>query len=89
MRSQLQNNQSKMDWRCGSNSRVQNPEFKPHSHQKNKNKKELNRVNTKVKRTGKMPTIGEGFQSVTQRQKADGRMVTEEGKWPGMQTRAL
>jgi hypothetical protein len=33
----LQNNQSKIDWRCGSSGRVvQNPEFKPSSHPKNK-----------------------------------------------------
>jgi hypothetical protein len=41
MRSHLQNKQSKMEWRCGSSSKVsalqsQSPEFKPQSHQKKK-----------------------------------------------------
>jgi hypothetical protein len=41
MRLHLQTNQSKMEWRCGSNRRVpalqvQSPEFKPKSNQKEK-----------------------------------------------------
>jgi hypothetical protein len=44
MRPNLQNNQSKMDWRCGSSDRIpalqaQSPEFKPQSHQKKRKKR--------------------------------------------------
>jgi hypothetical protein len=43
-----QNNQSKMDWRCGSSGRgpvlqVQSPELKPQSHQKKKKKAKVSK----------------------------------------------
>jgi hypothetical protein len=56
----LQNNQSKVNWKCGSSNRVpdlpvpdlqmQNPEFKPQSHKKKKKKER--------KKAAKLPGTG-------------------------------
>jgi hypothetical protein len=48
MRFHLQNDQSKMDWRCSSSGRAwalqtRSPEFKPQFHQKKKKKKDKGR----------------------------------------------
>jgi hypothetical protein len=54
-RTNLQNNQRKMDWRCGSNSRVpalqmQSPEIKHQSLQKKKNNNNTNKCGDKLSR---------------------------------------